>query len=599
MPSKALEKLLPYYRRELAYLREMGNTFAEEYPKIARRLEMGEGESADPHTERLIESLAFLAGRVQYNIEQDMPRITTGLFRVLYPQLVSPTPAQTIVHFETDFTQSIPEDGTPVDAGTHLYLDAPTGETCRFQTAYPTTLWPFSVREVAFEPRDKYDFLQSLDDIPSVLRIRLGCENGSFPDYDVDRLRFHLGGDPQVGMALYELLFGHGRRVALLPDQDAQPEFLPDEAIEPVGFGSDQAILPYPDHAHEGHRLLQEYATLPKKYLFFDLQHVDRHRSDDHVDILVLLDRRPDETLEVRPRNLRLGCTPAVNLFERTTEPIRLDHQSVEYRLVADRRREETTEIHSVQQVTSARDPSVGRSYAPYFAFRHEMQQENPVFWYDERRPHRRFEGTDVVMSFVDLEFDPSDPADEAVYAHVLCTNRRLPEEIPPRALYTSEEDLPVTSIIGLTKPTSPIDPPLGGETLWQLLSNLSLNHLSLSNQGESLDALREMLRLYGTGETVDLEQQLEGIRSMQTEPVTRHLRDKGWRGFCRGTQVTLTLDERSFVGSSPFLLGAVLARFFGLYASANSFSQLAIKTKQRDDVWKQWPPMAGEQALL
>lgn len=599
MPSKALEKLLPYYRRELTYLREMGNTFAEEYPKIARRLEMGEGESADPHTERLVESLAFLCGRVQYNIEQDMPRITTGLFRVLYPQLVAPTPAQTIVHFDVDAGQDIPATGFEVPSDTKLYLDAASGETCRFRTAYDMRLWPFSVREVGFEPRDRYGFLESLDEIPTVLRIRLGCDAGSFSDYDMSRLRFHLGGDPQVGMSLYELLFGHGRRVALVPDRDERPEFLPEGALEPTGFDREDAILPYPDHVHDGYRLLQEYATLPKKYLFFSLGHLARSRAEDYVDILVLLDRRPEEELEVRPRNVRLNCTPAVNLFERTTEPIRLDRQSVEYRLVADRRREEITEIHSVRDVTSARDPSVGRSYAPYFSFNHEANGEDAVFWHAERRPHRQFEGTDLVISFVDLDFDPAEPADEAVYAHVLCTNRRLPEEIPPRALYTSDRDLPVSSIVGLTKPTSPMDPPLGGESLWQLVSNLSLNHLSLSNQNESLEALREMLRLYGSGEAVDLEQQLEGIRSMETEPVTRHLRDEGWRGFCRGTKVKLTLDERSFVGSSPLVLGAVLSRFFGLYASANSFAQLEITTKQRDGIWKRWPPMVGAQARL
>ena len=33
-------KLLEYYNRELAYLREMGAEFAERYPKVAGRLGM-------------------------------------------------------------------------------------------------------------------------------------------------------------------------------------------------------------------------------------------------------------------------------------------------------------------------------------------------------------------------------------------------------------------------------------------------------------------------------------------------------------------------------------------------------------------------------
>ena len=35
-----------------------------------------------------------------------------------------------------------------------------------------------------------------------------------------------------------------------------------------------------------------------------------------------------------------LGCTPVVNLFPKTTEPIRLDHRKTAYRLIPDVRRE-------------------------------------------------------------------------------------------------------------------------------------------------------------------------------------------------------------------------------------------------------------------
>ena len=40
-----LEELLPYYERELTYLRELSGEFAQRYPKIARRLSL-EGECA-------------------------------------------------------------------------------------------------------------------------------------------------------------------------------------------------------------------------------------------------------------------------------------------------------------------------------------------------------------------------------------------------------------------------------------------------------------------------------------------------------------------------------------------------------------------------
>ena len=40
------------------------------------------------------------------------------------------------------------------------------------------------------------------------------------------------------------------------------------------------------------------------------------------------------------PQHFRLGCTPIVNLFAQTSEPIVIDRRHYEYRLVADQKRE-------------------------------------------------------------------------------------------------------------------------------------------------------------------------------------------------------------------------------------------------------------------
>ena len=59
------------------------------------------------------------------------------------------------------------------------------------------------------------------------------------------------------------------------------------------------------------------------------------------------------------------------------------------------------------------------------------------------------------------------------------------------------EEAAPVTRSVCVTKPTPQANPPMGGETLWRLISHLSLNHLSLTSGSHSLSALREILRLH------------------------------------------------------------------------------------------------------
>ena len=71
------------------------------------------------------------------------------------------------------------------------------------------------------------------------------------------------------------------------------------------------------------------------------------------------------------------------------------------------------------------------------------------------------------------------------------------------------------------------------------------------------------------------------------------------WNGFCRGIEVTLEFDEDRYVGSGVFLFASVLEKFFGLYGSLNSFTQLVAVTKQREEPLKRWLPRAGEQILL
>ena len=69
--------------------------------------------------------------------------------------------------------------------------------------------------------------------------------------------------------------------------------------------------------------------------------------------------------------------------------------------------------------------------------------------------------------------------------------------------------------------------------------------------------------------------------------------------GFVRGLETTLTMDEEEFVGSGMFLFACILERFFGLYASLNSFNQMVLRTKQREEDVKVFVPRTGEQILL
>ncbi len=615
MRQDGQEELLRYYWRELTYLRKAGAAFAQAYPKVAGRLELSAGESADPHVERLIESFAFLAGRVQHNIDRQFPEIASELLELLYPHYLRPIPSLAIARFEVDPARGKLTTGHLLPKDTPLFAQGSDGSVCRFRTSYPVTLWPLEVARAGFEPVARYDFLDRRPEVAAVLRLRIAAAGTPLAELQLDRLRFHLAGDRMLVGALYELLFAHTVGLALLPEPRAGDRAegvspaaaaevveLPAEALSPVGFGADEEALPYPRVSHPAYRLVQEYFVFPEKFHFFDVSGLARHGSETSFDLLVLLDRAPQERLPVGSENFLLGCAPVVNLFSRTTEPIRLDHRKTEYQLVADARRERTTEIHSVLAVSASADPrDRTRALAPFYSFDHRQEEARQrAFWHARRVPSTRpdLPGTETLLTVLDLDFHPRLPAADTLYAHVLCTNRDLAEKLPAGALLQTDVAAPLSRIVCLDKPTQEIQPPLGGGTLWRLVSHLSLNHLSLEGEA-ALPALREILRLYCFADSAVTQQQVAGIVGLEHRRVVRRTGEEAWRGFCRGSEVTITFDEEAYVGSSAFLLAAVLNHFFGLYTAVNSFTQTVAKSRQRDGVWKRWPPLAGEQTVL
>lgn len=597
------ETLLRLYEQELSHLRRMGTEFAHRYPKVAGRLELSHDGCADPYVERLIESFAFLTARVRHNMESQFPEIPTAILNILYPHYTNPVPSMTVARFTADYTQGTLSSGYTIPKNTPLLARAHQGGTLRFRTCYPVTLWPVDVAQAAYETSERFESMDLPFPAVSAIRLRIECRKGTLGETDLRRLRFYLNGEPVLVHQIYRFLFGEKPIVAIRPEGAKRPIRLPAEALRGVGFGEHEELLPYPRAAHPQYRLLQEYFVFPEKFLFFDLDSLHLHGSERYFDIYFFFNRTMPGRPAIRPETFMLGCTPVINLFRKTSEPIRLTHLQSEYPLTPDMRREATTEIHTIQRVTSSSDAEeTAQIVEPFFSYNHKgMTRENNSFWYARRIPSERknIPGTDILLSLVDLEFKPSLPPMRTVFAHTLCTNRHAADQLPAGAELHMDDAAPIAGIEALRKPTRQLDSPLSGMAYWRLVSHLSLNYLSLTDGRESLPALHEIMLLYANQEDPSHHLQITGIREMRTRRVTRRIGHEAWRGFCEGTGITLVFDDEKYAGGSWFLFASVLHHFFALYASISSFTQLSAYSLQHEQNVNQWPPMVGEQGTL
>lgn len=591
--------LLQYYKRELSYLRGQGADFAQRYPKVASRLSLHGGESLDPHTERLIESVAFLSARVHRDLDQEFPDVAYALLDNLCPSLVQPLPSMSVAQFALDPAQGKVTSGFPVPRHTMLHArtahaqpssapgQAPQSRECRFRTAWDTVLWPLRIVHAAI-------------DTDAVLRLTLECEAGTdFSELEIDSLRIHLQGDWMLTMPLYDALVSGVKSVGVMPEGGAL-RMLPADAWREVGFAEGEEVLLQPANAQPAYGLLQEYFAFPRKFHFFDLHHLrSRLGRGQRCDLVFELDRPTRALRHLDAGNFQLGCTPIVNLFPRVSEPLVMDQRHYEYMLVPDRQRDATTEVHSIVSVIAS-DPDADKpvNVPGFAALGHVDGAQGDVFWAARREPclRQNIPGTDVFLSFVDQGKTHSRPAQPVVYAHLLCTNRRLAEQVPVGARLVAEGPSQPTSVRCLYEPTAQRDPPLGSETLWRLVSLLTLNHQSLVDGSTGRKQLREMLSLFASDSRRD-HAQILGIAGLSARGVTAHVGTEAWRGYCRGTQVTLEFEDDAFVGGSPLMMSAVLARFFAMYTSVNSFVRLVVR--DGDEVRKQWAPMTGRQVVL
>ena len=611
------DDLLLYYERELTFLRQMGAEFAAKYPKIASRLVLEPDKCEDPHVERMIEAFSFLAARVHLKIDDEFPEITEALLSVLYPHYLRPIPSMSVAEFHVDADQVTPETGLKLERGAVLNSRPVNGVPCKFRTCYDVTFWPVRVGEADWRTPDRLQPAIRSSEAVAALRLGLRCSGDlSFSKLSLSSLRFYINGEGHLVHSLYELLCNNCVQIIVRdpsPKSQVQPVVLPADALQPVGFAEDEGVLPYPRRSFVGYRLLQEYFCFPQKFFFLDLTGLDRVCAagfGKSADVVILIspfersDRKQMLELGVTARTFRLGCTPIVNLYQRTAEPILLDHRHVEYHVIPDVGRRSAAEVFEITEVVSANPQSeeVVR-FEPFYSFRHgSTRGGQQTFWRASRRPsgYRDDEGTEVYLSLVDLSSRPVQPDVDALTVRTICSNRDLPARLPfgnEAGDFELEGAVPLKRIVALIKPTDTLRPPVGKDSLWRLVSQLSLNYLSLVEEGR--EALQEILRLYNfTGSTYS-ERQIAGLVNLGSRRHFARVVSDGGVAFSRGTRVDMEFDEEQFVGGGVYLFAAVLECFLGLYVSANSFSQLQVRTRQRKEILKLWPPRAGRKILL
>lgn len=634
------ERLLELYNLELKHLRETAKEFAQDFPKIAGRLALDpEGKEAcqDPYVERLLEGFAFLAARVHLKLDAEFPRFTQGILETVFPDYLCPVPSMAIVRFEPEWQEDALADGFLIKRGTLLRSQLGKGDrtACTFRTAHEVRLLPLTLVEARYFIRDLAEL-----NLPRELRakaaFRLRLRKTvpvPFGKIQADPLVFHVRGAEQLPGQIYEQIFAHKFRLAVQSPSDHKTlAFLPAaDCVRPVGFATDQALLPPAPNGFEGYRLVREYFAFPQRFLFFELagfQDALAQVSGDTVDLVIALDEsEPQLEGQVDASCFDLFCTPIVNLFEKNCDRVRIGKGDCEFHIVPDRNRPLDFEIYGLASVAGyGETPDLEQQFHPFYRARdtdletsayYTLHRTPRLFSDREKRTGRRssYAGTDAFVSIVDGDMAPYRPDLTQLGIQALCTNRHLPIQMV-KGVGTRDFEMDISGPVGgnrvIEGPTDP-RPSLvlagqspeapqtaSGRFAWRLISHLSLNYLSLLDRGAEAGAegLRDILKLYVDPKDRPMLKQIDGVRGVRYRPIVRRVEAPGPITFARGLEIALLFDETAFEGQGVFVLGAVLEQFFARYVSLNSFTETVLTTQQRKEVMR-WPARIGKRQTL
>jgi type VI secretion system VasI/ImpG family protein len=623
-------RLLSAYEAELEYLRETAREFGVENEEVAGRLGLKTPNDPDPYVERLLEGVAFLAARVRLKLDDQFPEFTQHLLQAVQPDYLAPTPSICVVGLEVDGADPVLVEGASVPRGTELSAATPGHDTpCLFVTGHDVDLLPLEIESIEYLPNRAAAAAASPSGFVNAeagLKIRFKTTGGaSLSSIKVGALPLFIKGSESIPGLLYRQILGDTVMASARAGDAGAAVRLPPP--QPHGFDDNCALLPTSGRSFRGYRVLREYFACPERFMFFRLDGLGPvfAAGGESLEIVLLFDRVAEPLIDaVSADNLRLFCTPAVNLFERPLGPIQLRKFDHEQQVTPDRTKPLDFEVYRLLDVKAQGRGGRAQTVSPLHALGAQFHDWGGALCYVTRIRSRKLStseraargaseyiGTETFITLAAPGGPERTDQVQQLSIRALLTNRELPEllKFTARQCEFRTEVAAIKSVTVHRAPTRP-RPPLGlTDAAWKVIGHLTANYASLVNdpQGDP-ELLRSQLRLYGFADDPALRRQVAGIRKVSAAPVTRRIQVAAEPGgangarerhaFVRGQQVTLELDDAAYDRGRMFLFSAVIDRFLAEFVSVNSFIATAFKSPEQGD-FAQWPPRTGQRPTI
>ncbi|ERJ33388.1 Protein ImpG/VasA [Burkholderia sp. AU4i] len=625
-----MDNLLPHYEYEVGLLLRGVAEFARRYPKIGARLGIANGQG-DLHVDRMIQTFALLAARIDARLEDAYPEFTESLLEMLYPQYLRAVPACAIAQF--DPANLFGQLTVPFTMQRGTVLDA-NATACRFQTVYDVTLSPLRVHSARFGPATM---------VPAAVRLPANASAilsvtfaSATPTETFDeaipsgKVRIHLAGSRARVAALTDALLLRTASAYVEVDQSGRWTVLSKVPIESVGFAEHERLLPKESsNTSDAFDTLIESFAFPEKFDFVDIdlgriRRAARAPQARQLTLHLAIRDAPAAApaalalSDLDAASIKLFCTPVVNLFMRDATPIQLTTTDRAYPVTPEPLETgapldvySIDSVHLGDRTQSEHEKGASSSTAaprtavlPYRALSHGRQPDPTVaYWTAFRDPYAAAGNArpPILLSLIGLDGAAAQVRHPQIDIDVTATNGELPSRLPigaPDSDLVHEGAALACPIRLLTQPTLPCSHSRGHGALWRVVAGLSLHPFDLTQTG--LKAFKDFLRLHAPRTNIVAQRSIDAIVGLDYQPAMKWMSlDGQFPSFVRGIEIVVTLEDSALRDVTLHLFARTLDRLFSPYAPTNSYVQLIIRSSHTGQELHRCPARSGTRPVI
>lgn len=579
MNEKSFEK---YFQNELSNLRGLAKEFSKEHPAVAPLLS---ANSSDPDAQRLLEGVAFLTGLLNQKLDDEFPEVIHGLMNILFPHYLRPIPALSIIEFHPKpslremlkISKGITINSKPID-----------DVECHFTTTFDFNLYPIKLKQSLYT--------YSTDD-KTVLSLDIISNSSDISSLNISELNFYLGDSYNVSSNLFMLLQNYLETI-YIELNDAKLIKLDIDALECDGFNSKNSLFSYPSNSFTGYRILQEYFVFPQKFFFFKLNGLEvlkKHSNLNSFKIRFEFKKSLLKLDSIDKDSIKLFCTPVNNLFECEAEPVTLTHKKELIHIRPPVRYSDSYQVYDIKNITAyTQGEKNSKQYYPFESFQNIDKNKNI---YQVYRKISIVNAKEEI--YIGLHYTDNLPTKKEVLSIAIsCTNGSTPERVQLGEISQSSDDSPeLATFKNIIPCTMQIDAPVNENSLWQFISHLSINLLTLGD----IKTFKEMLQLYifpnnrDKAKVAKNQKRIDAIETFEIEPI-----DRVSRGYLlKGHKVRMRVRQDYFASlGDMYLFCSVILRFLSSYATINSFIELEVHEILTGESLS-WTPILGNKKMI